>query len=541
MIPVIEKRGALAPLGEATPLAGELVLVVDDGKENRDFVVDYVLTQNGYRAIVAKDGREALEMAAHHHPDLILLDYQMPRMNGIDVLRAMIDRNLQIPVILMTFYGSEDVAVEVYRLGVRDYVKKPFTVDEMHQAIERNLAEVRIRREKEAMTDRLIGANRELQNRLQELNVLYSVGKSVTSLMGIEQLLPRVVDAAVRLTSAEEGYLYLIEDDQLVCHAQKRAASPRAEPFHVVVQDALAVQVVAGGGVVNVAGAEAAPLGAVALACAPLKLRDEVIGVLGVRNVAKNGSVFTKHHSALLSALSDYAAIAIENARNMEALRANNETEKAQIRSTFQQFVPARVVHHALEAPNGVRTGGARQPVTILFADIRGYSAYAESVEPEVLIEMLNEYLSLAANVMMEYHGTIDKFLGDGLMVLFNAPDSLEDHPLIAARAALALQAAVHELAAARDESLTFSIGIHTGEAVVGYIGTNAALNYTAIGDAANVAKRLQEAARPGQILMEAAFLDALNGRAEARALGEMKFKGRQTPGRVYELAGLNE
>src|SRR5215207_6949111 len=131
-------------------------------------------------------------MALKHHPDLILLDLQMPRMNGIQVLKTLSSRQIDIPVVLMTFHGSEEIAVEVYRLGVRDYVKKPYTVEEMTGAIERSLTEVR-----------LLQANRDLQVRLKELDVLYTVGKSVTELTNMNELLPRIVDAASHIAQAE--------------------------------------------------------------------------------------------------------------------------------------------------------------------------------------------------------------------------------------------------------------------------------------------------------------------------------------------------
>src|SRR5688572_22633062 len=152
-------------------------------------------------------------MAVKHNPDVILLDFQMPRMNGAQVLAALQEQGLNIPVILMTFHGSEEVVMQVYRLGVRDYIKKPFSVDEMLLAIERSLTEVRLQRDKEALTERVLQANRDMQRRLQELNVLYSVGKSVTALVNMDQLLPHVVDAAVQITQAEQAYLYLLSAD----------------------------------------------------------------------------------------------------------------------------------------------------------------------------------------------------------------------------------------------------------------------------------------------------------------------------------------
>lgn len=523
-------------------MAEELILVVDDGQENREFIVENILTPNGYRSLSARDGKEALELASRDRPDLILLDYQMPRMNGIDMLRIMHANNLNIPVILMTFYGSEEVAVEVYRLGVRDYIKKPFTVDEMLMAIERSLGEVRIRKEKEALTERLLHANRELQTRLQELNVLYSIGKSVTSLMERSQLLTRVVDAAVKVTNAEEGFLYLIEDGgKVVCRAQKRQRAARAENVAVEVNDPAARRVIETGQPLLL-GPDQIPPGVKAawLTCAPLMVRNQVIGVLGARNLNATAA-FSKHDTALISALTDYAAIALENARNVEALHLAQEDEKMRIRDTFQRFVPRPVVDQVLNNPEGVRLGGKRREVSIVFADLRGYTSYSENAPPEEVIEMLNGYLSLAANIMMSYGGTLDKYMGDGLMALFNAPNDQPDHVSMAVEAALMLQQASRHMSEQRSDGLAFSIGIHVGEAICGYIGTETAMNYTAVGDSVNLAKRLQEAAKPGQILVEQSVISRLGDQVQAISLGELKVKGRSKPSLVYDLQGVTE
>lgn len=520
-------------------MAGELVLVVDDGKENCDFIVQYILEPNGYQALVARDGREGLDMIARYRPDLVLLDYQMPRMNGIDVLNAMDANGWNIPVILMTFYGSEEIAIEVFRLGVRDYVKKPFSVEEMIAAIERNMTEVRLRREKDALTERLIQANRELQLRVQELNVLYSVGKSVTSLAEIEQVLPRIVDAAIKITSAEEGYLHLVHKDRLLCQAQKRHNQARAEAVNYEINDSVAAHVVHTGQPILLAHEANNGHAPTSVAYAPLTLRSVVIGVLGVRNVSESALPFTKHHTALLSALTDYAAIAIQNARNVDQIRQTKETEKARIRSTFQRFVPPQVVDQILDNPNLLQLGGKRKEISVLFADLRGYTAYSENLPPEGVVEMLNDYLSLAANVILSYGGTLDKYMGDGLMAIYNAPDDVEDHTMAALESALTLAQATREMAAQRKDGLSFSIGIHVGEAVVGYIGTDCAINYTAVGDVVNLAKRLQESAKPGQILVEESTIRRLNGRVSAQPLGEMKVKGRQRVALVYELQAM--
>ncbi len=152
------------------------VLVADDGRDNREFIVDNILKPNGLVPLLARDGVETMEIVQQHAPDLILLDLQMPRMNGIEVLEALEAGGYDIPVILMTFHGSEEIAIEVYRKGVRDYVKKPYTVEEMLDAIDRALSEVRLRREKDALTGRLLAANVSLNRRVRELNTLYRLG-----------------------------------------------------------------------------------------------------------------------------------------------------------------------------------------------------------------------------------------------------------------------------------------------------------------------------------------------------------------------------
>lgn len=523
-------------------MTGEKILIVDDGRENREFIIEFIMTPNNYEWLEARDGKEGLEMALKWHPDLILLDYQMPRMNGIDVLRALAEARADIPVILMTFHGSEEVAVEVYRLGVRDYVKKPYTVDEMNLAIDHSLTEVRLRREKEALTERVIQANRDLQSRLKELNVLYSVGKSVTELTNMTDLLPRIVDAAAQVTQAEESYIYIMEGERLICRAHKRHNGGRARPADFEINDPVAQQVMQGMQPIVVKPEQIAHGGGKtgSAAYAPMMLRNQVIGVLGVSNVTPESHVFTKHDSALLSTLTDYAAIAIENARNFEELRQTKQDENEQLRGTFERLVPPSIVDRVLAHPEDLKLGGERKEVSVLFADIRGYTAWSENSPPEKVVEMLNDYLSLAAEIILAWDGTLDKFFGDGLMAVFNAPKEQPDHIHRAADAALALMRAGEEMRARRGDDLQYSIGVNVGEAVVGYIGTERAMNYTAIGDVINTAKRLQELAPPGKIWLESAVYERLGDLVQAQPLGDIKIRNRRKPAFAYELTALN-
>ncbi len=527
-------------------MAGERILVVDDSKENREFIIDYILKPNGFEPLQARDGVEGMELARRAAPDLMLLDLQMPRLDGTGVLTALRRENLNIPVILMTFHGSEEIAIEVFRLGVRDYVKKPYTPEEMLAAIDGSLTEVRLRKEKDALTSRLLNANRELHSRIKELNTLYSIGKSVTSLLNPTQLLARVVEAATVVTNAEQGSLLLVEGENLVMRAVKRRNDQHARPVAEISQDRLAERAVRTGKPLSLTPQELAalkeknPNAPSAVMVVPMLVSDRVIGALGVENITNTARVFSDHDGALLSALGDYAAIAIENARNFQQLEEVKEREKMAIRGAFERYVAPSVVDRVLRSPDEMRLGGHRREISVLFADIRGYTTFAEQAAPEHVVELLNQYFALATDIIFAREGTLDKFLGDAVMAFFNAPEDQEDHPYRVVDAALALQSAVSELNSMRGgDALTFGIGITMGDAVVGNVGTPRAMNYTAIGDTVNLAKRLQERAEPGQILVEESVIARLGDLVQAEKIGEMQVKGRKEPVIVYALHGL--
>jgi class 3 adenylate cyclase/DNA-binding response OmpR family regulator len=519
-------------------VAEETILVVDDGQDNREFLVEYVLKPNGFKFLTAKDGEEGLKMALRHKPDLILLDLQMPKLTGIQVLEQLHARDVEIPVILMTFHGSEDIAVEVYRMGVKDYIKKPYYPEEMLDSMNKALTETRLRREKDALTNRILQANQELQKRLTEFEVLYNIGKVVTSTINLRQLLPQIVDAAAQISQAEEGYICLIEGKQMVRRAHKQPQLDRAQATEQVFQDRIAAHVISTREAVTLDSERLRrnsknPNPPMSVAAVPLRLGDRVLGALQVVNHSSNSKTFTKNDTMMLQALSDYAAIAIENSRNYAQLRASRE----KVQDTFERFVAPSVVEKALA--NDVQLGGERQEISVLFADIRGYTSFSEQETPEKVVEVLNHYLSVAGNIIIGWEGTLDKFFGDGLMAIFNAPKKQADHVHRAAEAALAIIKAAKETGESYGYELSYSVGVHVGEAVVGYIGTDYAVNYTAIGDTVNLAKRLQENAAPGQILIEEAVMKRLGTEVQANPLGELTIKGRKNPAKAYELLDL--
>ncbi|MBV9787578.1 MAG: EAL domain-containing protein [Chloroflexi bacterium] len=294
----------------------EEILVIDDSEQIVLLLAHTILPQHGYAVRTAATGWDGLVQVRQRRPDLILLDLQLPDASGLQMLRRITELDATIPVILMTAHGSEQTAVDAFRFGARNYVIKPFTEDDIILAIERALSEQRLHREKQ-------GLNQALQQRVREQTILSAIGKSVTALLDVEQVLERIVEASVYLTKAEEGMLLLVdrESGEMYLRAAKNLGEERVQRFRVPINDSFAGQVVRTrqplrlhrsrkeGGLKLKTGFLAQ-----ALLQVPLIAGREAIGVLSVSN-CEQAREFTEHDQYLLSALADYATIALENAR----------------------------------------------------------------------------------------------------------------------------------------------------------------------------------------------------------------------------------
>jgi PAS domain S-box-containing protein len=224
------------------------------------------------------------------------------------------------------------------------------------------------------------------------------------------------------------------------------------------------------------------------------------------------------------------------------AIVLDDLTEQRQLEAQqrlFERMVSPAVIDQL--NPDSIHLGGSRKVITALFADIRGYTAFSESMSPEELVMVLNRYLAVAAEALMAEEGTIDKFLGDAVMAWFNAPAPQPDHTLRAVRAALAIRRAVSALHDQLPEHfhLSYGVGIHTGEALLGLVGTRERLDYTAVGDCVNVAKRLQENAAEGEILISPAVFERAQGSLDVGEMRQLVVAGKSAPILAYPLHTL--
>jgi adenylate cyclase len=216
--------------------------------------------------------------------------------------------------------------------------------------------------------------------------------------------------------------------------------------------------------------------------------------------------------------------------------------EKRQVKRLFSRYVPKNVYDQLLAHPERAALGGTRRVMTVLFSDVRGFTALSERATPEQVVGQLNEYFSRMVDVLFEHRGTLDKFVGDMVMGLFGAPIDDPEHADHAVRAALAMTAALDDLnrqwIAAGRPPLDIGIGISTGEMVAGNIGSDTIMSYTAIGDAVNLGARLESLNKDfgTRVIISDATRLALRGRYDIRPLGEVTVKGKSQPVAIHEV-----
>ncbi|MFB0527821.1 MAG: adenylate/guanylate cyclase domain-containing protein, partial [bacterium] len=222
---------------------------------------------------------------------------------------------------------------------------------------------------------------------------------------------------------------------------------------------------------------------------------------------------------------------------------ATEEREKKRIKSIFQRYVSSQVVEELLTSPDKVVLGGRRREITVLFADIRNFTGMASRMAPEEVVSILNEFFTMITEVIFKYNGTLDKYIGDAVMAIYGAPIEEENHAEKALETALEMQKRMGSLEKRflerGIEPIKIGIGITTGEAVIGNIGSLRRMEYTAIGDSVNLASRLEEVAKPDQILISENTYQIVKDIVKAKVLEPMAIRGKAELVQVYEVLGL--
>ena len=389
------------------------------------------------------------------------------------------------------------------------------------------------------------------ENRL--LTLLYQVSRALGDKTTVEDVTQCVLDLVLQIDGAERGYAMLLTEDSLrdAPHGASNYTflpailryrqAPRTATPQMTLSRAIIQQVMESKGPLLVmdakedarfSGSESMAMSGMQSAmCAPLSSRDRLFGLLYVDNLSKRGT-FTPED------LEVFAVIAAQAGLVIDRVMAKSEVMRQGVQlSALERFLSPAISRKITAEAADIRLGGESQRITLLFADVRGFTTMAEKMKPREAVEVLNEFFARMTNVIFEHDGTLDKYLGDGLMALFGAPFALQNDAEAAVRAAVNMQKSLAELNMISGKSpLNIGIGIHTGEAVVGFLGTERRMDYTAVGDTVNVASRLTSQAGPGQIVISTATYAQICREIPCCQLSAMKLKGRDEPIEVYEV-----
>ena len=400
-----------------------------------------------------------------------------------------------------------------------------------------------------AQRDKVLEA---LQRKANILSALYEMSKTLGSVFDLNAIFEKATDIIFRSTPADRVVALLADQDTatgedptltpIAMRARDNKLEAHARRLSIgrtitrkVMRDRVALLSQDAASDEQFAGVDSiVSQGVRSTICAPLMTESRVHGALYADRLDPFAA-FKPDDLELISAVAAQTAIAVENARAHERL-AREEVARA----NYSRFLPEYVVKQMLENPESFKLGGISQNITILFADIRGFTRISEHAPPEKIVSLLNRYFSAMTEIIFAHGGTLDKYLGDGLMALFGAPTATPDDASNALNAAVAMQRRLlginREL---RDEGLQeigVGMGLHTGEAIIGYIGSDRRSEYTAIGDTVNTSSRLESNARGGEILISDATAKAAHSRYKLKEREPITVKNRQQPVNLWEV-----
>jgi len=388
-----------------------------------------------------------------------------------------------------------------------------------------------------------------LQRKANILSALYEMSKTLGSVFDLNAIFEKATDIIFRSTPADRVVALLAEegnedanltpiamrarDNKLEAHARRLSIGRTIT--RKVMRDRVALLSQDAASDEQFAGVDSiVSQGVRSTICAPLVAETRVHGALYADRLDPFAA-FKPDDLELISAVAAQTAIAVENARAHERL-AREEVARA----NYSRFLPEYVVKQMLENPDSFKLGGLSQTITILFADIRGFTRISEHAPPEKIVGLLNRYFSAMTDIIFAHGGTLDKFLGDGLMALFGAPTVTPDDASNALNAAVAMQRRLlginRELREEGFPEIGVGMGLHTGEVIVGYIGSDRRSEYTAIGDTVNTSSRLESNALGGEILISDATARAAHSRYKLKPRQAIMVKNRQQPVDLWEV-----
>jgi adenylate cyclase len=390
---------------------------------------------------------------------------------------------------------------------------------------------------------------KDLRRKAKFLDLLFEMSKTLGTVFDLEEIFEKATDLIFRGTPADRVVALLADeagdyDSLYQIGAKTRDASFAQISEKLTVSRTITRRVMEDGVAIlsqdaktdeQFQGAESiVSQGVRSTICAPLITQSGIHGVLYADRLDPFAA-FRQDHLELISAVGAQTAVTVETVKAHKRL-AREEVARA----NYSRFMPEYVVQQLLENPDSFRLGGVNQMITVLFADIRGFTSISETENPENVVGLLNTYFSAMTEIIFEHGGTLDKYIGDGLMALFGAPTATPDDARNALNAAVAMQRRLVtlklELAEQGFDRVAIGIGLHTGVATIGYIGSERRSEYTAIGDTVNLASRLESNTVGGQILISSECAIAAGNIFPMTKREPLTVKNRKAPVDLFEV-----
>lgn len=388
----------------------------------------------------------------------------------------------------------------------------------------------------------------QLRNDYEKLRIANELNQALAEEFDMDELLTRILDKAFEMFGADRGVIMLIDPET----GEPEPAAVKAKFENVagqgirisrtilseVMEEKTAVLSSNAQLDERFGGAHSIILqGIKATMSVPLLYREKLLGIIHLDSQMTSGA-FTEKDLSLLQGFANQAANAIEHSRVVDRLK-----QEALAREQLGRLLSPEMVDDVVNGKLEIRRGGAGRIATVLFADIRGFTAMSERQPAQDIVAMLNEYFEIMVEIIFRHGGTLDKFVGDEIMAVWNAPVPIDDHCGRAVRAALDMQRAMIEYNQTRAmeglEPINTGIGINTGEVVAGFMGSSKAMDHTVIGDVVNTASRLCSKASAGEVIVGPSVVRCLNERIAADAMPPAALKGKAEPVPIFRVKGV--
>ena len=383
----------------------------------------------------------------------------------------------------------------------------------------------------------------------KEMESLVKIGKAINSVLDMDRLLNLIMDMVIKVVGAERGFLMLKDKEtgELLVKVARNMEEELKDKTLFTISSGITSRVAREGKAILSTDAQTderfyAQASVMnhnlrSLMCVPLKVKEEIIGIIYVDNRMVSG-VFTEESIELLTTFANQAAISIENARLYE-----NVVNETKIRMNLQRYLSPNIVNDIITKKENIVLGGERVECSILFADICGFTSMSAKFPPERIVHTLNEYFSAMAKIIFGNQGTLDKFIGDCVMAVFGAPIFTPYSARNAVKTGLDMLRKLEDLQkkweSEGNPSFSVRIGINTGEVIAGNIGSPDRMDYTVVGDNANLASRIESYARSMTVLISESTYVKIKDMVVAKKMKPLMVKGKSWPITTYEITGI--